>query len=391
MTNNLQDKFIETGNSLNGRLIEREELVDVTLIGLLSATNLAVLGPPGVAKSMTFRLLADHVIDPDPGDYWMKLFTPYLVPSQIWGAIDIEALKNSVHRHVVDHRSLATAKIAFLDEAFKGSTAILNSLLMALNERKFSNDVEIDIPLRMAIAASNELPSDSGGGVSLAALYDRFGLRMVVDPIRSASNLAKLLQLDFATTPIKPTFSWDDLDAARVEVAAVEITDEIIECLINFRKELNKEGLSVSDRRLRSTIPVVQATAWLRGAATAEIEDLKHLTAMLWDDPGDRGVVNKAVLTAAAPLDAEAMALREEVDSLAEELDNIIADSDNEVSKRQATITFNGKLKSAVAEVENLKARASRPSQKINDLEQIVKELDRKLLRDLLKVPVSDD
>lgn len=387
----LQDRFTATAASMNGRLLEREELIDVTLVGLLSGTNLAVIGPPGTAKSMTFRLLSEHVQDAQPGDWWTKLFTPYLVPSQIWGAIDIEALKNSVHRHVVDHRSLASAKIAFMDEAFKGSTAILNSLLMALNERKFSNDVEIDIPLRMAIAASNELPADSGGGVSLAALYDRFGLRMVIDPIRSTSNVARMLTNEFESTPVVPTFSWEDVDTARQEVERIDINDDVIECLITFRKEMNKQGLTVSDRRLRNAIPVIKATAWLRGVDEADIEDVRHLTAMLWDDPSDRTVVNKIVLAAAAPLDAEAMTLQSEVDSLSEELEAIIADSDSEVSKRQATITFNGKLKSAISEVESLKARSNRPSQKIDDLDRLVKELDRRMLVDLLKVPVSSD
>lgn len=60
--------------------------------------------------------------------------------------------------------------MAFLDEIFKANSAILNSLLTILNERRFDNGKSRQvIPLLAVVAASNELPESE----ELDALYDR--------------------------------------------------------------------------------------------------------------------------------------------------------------------------------------------------------------------------
>jgi MoxR-like ATPase len=76
------------------------------------------------------------------------------------------------------------AEVAFLDEVFLGSTAILNTLLGILNERGFRRGATVlSCPLRLCVAATNSLPDD----VSLAAFADRFLARVFLDPVPDPS------------------------------------------------------------------------------------------------------------------------------------------------------------------------------------------------------------
>ena len=77
---------------------------------------------------------------------------------------------------------LPSAEIVFLDEIFKSNSAILNSLLTIINERKFTNGPQVlDVPLISMFAASNEVPNDD----NLSAMFDRFLLRVLSDNLDS--------------------------------------------------------------------------------------------------------------------------------------------------------------------------------------------------------------
>jgi MoxR-like ATPase len=66
------------------------------------------------------------------------------------------------------------ASLVFLDEIFNANSAILNSLLMALNERIFRRGRETRLlPALMFVGASNQLPQEE----TLNALLDRFLIR----------------------------------------------------------------------------------------------------------------------------------------------------------------------------------------------------------------------
>src|SRR5439155_2509345 len=108
-------------------------------------------------------------------EYLLGRFTE---PGEIFGPVDFRKLKEGVVETDTTGM-LPEAEIAFLDEVFQGSTAILNTLLGILNERRFRRGrTTIECPLRICIGASNALPSDD----ALAAFADRFLVRVFVEP-----------------------------------------------------------------------------------------------------------------------------------------------------------------------------------------------------------------
>ena len=77
---------------------------------------------------------------------------------------------------------LPDAEIVFLDEIFKSNSAILNSLLSILNERRFfTGSASIQVPLSSLYGATNEVPNDD----ALGAMFDRFLVRALSDNLDS--------------------------------------------------------------------------------------------------------------------------------------------------------------------------------------------------------------
>src|SRR5262245_62135010 len=156
-------------------LVEREALVELIALSAVAGEHLLVIGPPGTAKSEAVRRVARAL----GGKYFEYLLGRFTEPSEIFGPVDLRKLKEGIVETEISGM-LPEAEIAFLDEVFLGSTAILNTLLGLFNERSFRRGhTRITVPLRVCVGATNALPEDE----SLAAFADRFLARIFLEPL----------------------------------------------------------------------------------------------------------------------------------------------------------------------------------------------------------------
>ena len=147
------------------------------LIAAIAGEHMVLIGPPGTAKSAVIRAFS-KLID---AKYFEYLLTRFSEPNELFGPVDIQGFRQGSYRRVTTGM-LPEAEIVFLDEAFKANSAILNSLLTLLNERRFNNGATVTrVPLISLFAASNEVP----GSDNLDAIFDRFLLRVHSDNLDS--------------------------------------------------------------------------------------------------------------------------------------------------------------------------------------------------------------
>src|SRR5437870_3518379 len=228
-------------------------------------------------------MLADEICRRLAGaHYFQWLLTRFTTPEELFGAVSLKALEQDDYRRLTTHK-LPEAHIAFLDEVFKASSSILNTILTLINERRFHNGREVaDVPLLTLFAASNELPEDD----ELLALHDRFLLRFVVDYVSEDFRFLKLLQARPATS--RTTLSLADLRAARVEAEALPVPASVLRAIADIRRELGRKSIVASDRRWAQAVGLLRAHAYLAGRATASEQDLPFLEHVLWRDPAER-------------------------------------------------------------------------------------------------------
>lgn len=283
-----QAKLQAVRRELKAEFIERDRLVDGALLALLSRQHLLVLGPPGTAKSMLAKALCQRA----GGErYFEWLLTKFTTPEELFGPVSLSALEAGRYERITDGK-LPQAHVAFLDEVFKASSAILNALLTVLNERRFHTGSEsVQVPLLSLVAASNELPDEE----ELAALYDRFLLRFTVGYIEHDYKFARLLQMPAAPEGEPASLSAPELFALQAEVPKVAVPDPVVREIIELRRTLNAEGVVASDRRYRQSMIVLRAAAVLEGRDTVSVGDLAWLEHVLWSDPEEQAKVAEAL------------------------------------------------------------------------------------------------
>lgn len=249
-------------------LVEREALAELIALAAVAGEHVLVIGPPGTAKSEAVRRIA-RAIDARLFEYLLGRFTE---PSEIFGPIDLRRLKEGfVETETAG--MIPEAELAFLDEVFKGSTAILNTLLGILNERVFRRGhTLVRCPLRVCVGASNALPEDD----SLAAFSDRFLVRVFVDPVPDP-RLEELLEagwrLDHEDSNGFQPASLADLDALTAAARRADLS-RVRPHLAHAIRLLRGAGIVLSDRRAVRAQGLVAAAAALVGRARATDADL---------------------------------------------------------------------------------------------------------------------
>lgn len=249
-------------------LVDREVLADVVVLCAIAGEHVLVVGPPGTAKSEAIRRVARRLGE----TYYEYLVGRFTEPNEIFGPIDLRALREGVVQ-VETAGMLPEAEIAFLDEVFLGSTAILNALLGLLNERVYRRgSTVVRSPLRVCVAACNVLPEDP----ALAAFADRFLARVFVDPVPD-DRLEELLEVGRAGDSHRTEERHESLAGAldRLALAARSVDVSGVGTLLATAvRRLRGAGVLVSDRRAVRAQRLVAAAAILDGRSMATPQDL---------------------------------------------------------------------------------------------------------------------
>ena len=263
--NSAQQLRAAIGRATDG-LVGREQLAELMVLAAVAGEHLLVIGPPGTGKSAVVRRVAQAM----GGRYFEYLLGRFTEPSELFGAVDLKKLREGTVETDVTGM-LPQADIAFLDEVFLGSTAILNTLLGVLNERQFRRGhTDLACPLRICVGAANALPEDP----SLAAFGDRFVLHLFIDPLADF-QLEAMLSAGWqgGQQRVQSDQSLQHLDLLSQALRHVSL-DAVRPALVLALRQLRSKGIELSDRRIVKSQSLIAAAALLSGRTQASTADL---------------------------------------------------------------------------------------------------------------------
>ncbi|MGL6010976.1 MAG: AAA family ATPase, partial [Shewanella oncorhynchi] len=298
----LKQRITKLITAVSAGMYEREEIIAVAFLGALCGQNTFLYGPPGTAKSLISRRIACAFDQPAYFEYLMNRFS---TPEEVFGPVSIKALKEDHYIRKTD-RYLPKAEFAFLDEIWKSSPAILNTLLTLINEHIFRNGESIEkAPLKALIAASNETPEPHQG---LDALFDRFIIRLMVGPITEVKHFEQLLDSKPTEAAIKIS---DDLivkpsewNEWRLSISNVSLSKETLTIIHLIRAVLSERyeelKVYVSDRRWQRAAMLMKGAAFFNGRSQTNHSDALLLAHCLWTHEDNHQsvveIVNQAIL-----------------------------------------------------------------------------------------------
>ena len=327
----MKERFELLLREMNRGIYEKETEISLSLLAALAGESIILLGPPGVAKSMVARQLKTAFRDAQSFEYLMSRFS---TPDEIFGPVSIQKLKTSDTYERAVEGYLPTADVVFLDEIWKAGPAIQNTLLTVINEKIFRNgNREMHLPLKLLVAASNELPAKGEG---LEALWDRFVIRIESRPIKLEKNFRAMLleshadfsgstggvghadfadNADFSGSMGKSgSTDFSDLKITAEEYAEwaekickIGVKEEVLDVISAIRKSLRavnvdeaaeRRNIYVSDRRWKNIVRLLRTSAFMQDREEVDICDLLPIYHCLWQEPEERDAIRNIVIRA---------------------------------------------------------------------------------------------
>ena len=317
-----QAKMSQIFVEMNNLFVERDELIKLMELAIVTGTNLLMLGPPGTAKSAITYELCGRI---ENANYFQWMLNKTSDPSEILGPFSVKEMENDKFMRITTGK-LPEAHIAFMDEVFKSNAPTLNALLTIMNEHIFYNDGKpVEVPLISMFGASNEPPEDE----SLDAMYDRFIFRMNVQYIHDAANKKRMHsnyvdnRAGLLNLVNKTTITLAEVQALQAAVKAVKVPKDIINKFIRLISDLDRQAVHISDRRQNECFKVMQGSAVLAGRNSVTLDDFKSLVYVLWEKEEHIPLIESSILKMVNPYDDRFKELKENFNQVKTDIESI--------------------------------------------------------------------
>ena len=259
-------------------IIGQDDMIDLLLAALLAGGHVLIEGVPGIAKTLTAKLMAQSL----KVDFARIQFTPDLMPTDVVGT-NVFNLKDSAFTF---NRGPIFANIVLIDEINRSPAKTQAALFEVMEEFQVTVDGEtypMDFPF-FVIATQN--PIEQEGTYKLPeAQLDRFLFKINVNYPNLDEEKAILYRFrnDFRITAqeeVNGVFTAAELMECRKLIEQVAIRDELLDYIAMLIHNTRNNGdlfLGASPRASLAIMKASKAIAAMSGRDFVTPDDIKYV------------------------------------------------------------------------------------------------------------------
>ena len=276
----------ELKKTINRIIVGQDELINKILIGMLANGHILLEGVPGLAKTLTVKVLAQLIRT----EFQRIQFTPDMLPADLLGTL----IYNQRTGKFDTRKGPIFSNIILADEINRSPAKVQSALLEAMQERQVTigeNTFQLDEPF-LVLATQN--PIEQEGTYPLPeAQVDRFMFKLIVDyPERSSERLIlRQNTKKVEVTELDPVVSPDDILEAQQVIHDIYVDEKVEDYVLNLifatrspkdHKLDDMEGIIDFGASPRATINLIRAAkarAYTEHRGYITPEDIRYIGA----------------------------------------------------------------------------------------------------------------
>lgn len=259
-------------------IVGQEDLIELLLVALLSGGHCLVEGVPGIAKTLTAKLLAKTLAV----QFSRIQFTPDLMPADVLGTNIFHMKTNDFHFN----KGPIFSNVVLIDEINRAPAKTQSALFEVMEERQVTID-GITYPMTFpffVIATQNPLEQEGTYKLPEAQL-DRFIFRILMDYPSASEELAILKRFhgNYKMTDVSqiaPIWTAADLQHLQNIAEGVQVSDELLAYITNITVATRTHPdlfLGASPRATLNILRAAKSLAAIRGRYFTTPDDIKDV------------------------------------------------------------------------------------------------------------------
>ncbi len=239
-------------------VIGQDEMLDLLLIGLFTGGHVLIEGVPGIAKTLTAKLLAQTLAV----DFSRLQFTPDLMPTDVVGT----AVFNMKTSEFKFNPGPIFSNVILIDEINRAPAKTQSALFEVMEERQVTVDgVTHGMEYPFFVVATQN-PIEQEGTYKLPeAQMDRFLFRIKMTYPSLVEEIAILNKFkgDFDSDQVKTigsVFNKDELKACREIIEGIHIKDELIQYIAKIVNNTRNNGDLFLGASPRASLSIMKAS-----------------------------------------------------------------------------------------------------------------------------------